>query len=335
VKSRPARPPIPESELDLEEVPCDLCGGRETRERYKKPDSRRWVSLYEFPVVECASCRLVYVNPRPTPSGMASFYDQGYHEGRDTKKHRRRYARQLAFLPDLEDQRILDVGCARGDFLAFALERHPRLRAFGVDAYSSGVRDGRIVFQGKALPDCRFPDEEFDLVTAWAVFEHLHQPSLYFQEVRRILKRGGRFIFLVTNSESLWGRRAYGEDVPRHTYHFSPGVLEKYAKKHEFTVAHVTFDDGIFDGRGKGTFRWMLSQAAGVTWPAYYRRDMSLFQGAARLLGKAIDGVVFSLHWEARLKRSGIVVAEFRRPSESQAARTPADTDTVNTDRHA
>ncbi len=314
MRHRPAHPPLEERELDLETVACDLCGGTETRERYKKPDSRRWVSLYEFHVVECVRCGLVYVNPRPTPAGMAPFYDEGYHDGRDGRKYLRRYARQLAFLPKLEDEKLLDIGCARGDFLAFALSQHPRLQVHGVDAYSSGVSDERIRFTGKALPECGFAEARFDVVTSWAVFEHLHQPSRYFEEVRRILKPEGRFVFLVTNSESLWGRRAYGEDVPRHTYHFSPPVLEKYAAKHGFDVGHITFHDGIFDGRGKGTFRWMFSRAAGVTWPAYYRRSLSLLQGTARLAGKALDGVVFSTHWERRLKRSGILVAEFRRP---------------------
>ena len=314
MKRRPDRPLLSESELALEDVPCDLCSGRETRVCYKKPDSRRWVSLYEFPVVECAGCGLVYVNPRPTPSGMAPFYDEGYHEGRDTPRHRRRYARQLAFLPPLEDQKILDIGCARGDFLAFVLERHPRVKAHGVDAYSTGVRDERIAFRRKDLTECGFPGEEFDVVTSWAVFEHLHRPGLYFQEVRRILKPGGSFVFLVTNSESLWGRRAYGEDVPRHTYHYSAPVLRKYAEKHGFEVARIAFDDTIFDGRGRGTFKWLLTRAAGVTWPAFHRRELSLAQGAARLFGKMLDSIVFSVHWEALLERSGIVVAEFKRP---------------------
>lgn len=314
MRKRATATPLPPEQLDLESVACDLCGGEETRERYRKPDSRRWVSLHEFPVVECVRCGLVYVNPRPTPAGMAPFYDQGYHEGRDTARHRRRYERQLARMPPLSDQKILDIGCARGDFLHHVLERHPRVRAHGVDAYSSGVRDDRIVFHPRALPDCGFAEAAFDLVTSWAVFEHLHRPSLYFQEVRRILKPGGSFVFLVTNSESLWGKRAFGEDVPRHTYHFSAPVLRKYAEKHGFEVARIAFDDSIFDGRGKGTFKWMFTRASGVTWPAYYRRDLSVPQGAARLVGKLLDSIVFTLHWEARLRRSGIVVAEFRRP---------------------
>jgi len=309
-----ASPPLAEDELELERVPCDLCGADETRERYKKPDARRWTSLHEFPVVECLSCGLVYVNPRPTPACMARFYDAGYHEGRDSERHLRRYARQLAFLEPLAGRRLLDVGCARGDFLAYLLDRHPDVQAVGVDAYSKGVRDPRIEFHARALPECGFPDAAFDLVTAWAVLEHLHAPDVSFREIHRILRPGGRFVFLVTNAESLYGKRAFREDVPRHTYHFSPAVLRRYAAKHGFEVARLAFDDTIFDGRGKGTFRWILARAAGVTWPSLYRGDLSLAQRAAVRVGKTLDRIVFRPHWEARLGRSGVIVVEFQKP---------------------
>ena len=314
MKSTPEHPALAAGELELEHVRCDLCGADETRERYKKPDTGRWTSDFEFPVVECLKCGLVYVNPRPTERGMAPFYDGDYHAGRDSAQHERRYARQLEFLPPLANEALLDIGCARGDFLRYALGRAPGLQAFGVDAYSPGVGDPRIDFQQSSLLDCRFPAASFDLVTAWAVFEHLHQPSAYFAEVRRILKPGGRFVFLVTNAQSLWSRRAYGEDVPRHTFHYSEPVLRHYAKKHGFLLERVRFDDRIFDGRGKGTFRWRLLRAAGVSWKDYAARRFTPLQHVARNAGKLLDGVVFALHWEAWLKRSGMIVAEFRAP---------------------
>ena len=154
MKSTPEHPTLAAGELELERVRCDLCGADETRERYKKPDTGRWTSDFEFPVVECTHCGLVFVNPRPTRPAMSAFYVDGYHDGRDTAGHQRRYARQAAFLPALESQRVLDIGCARGDFLAHLLARHPRLLAHGVDAYSSGV-----TFSGWAgRPLFRLPD---------------------------------------------------------------------------------------------------------------------------------------------------------------------------------
>jgi len=307
-------PRLSAAELELEHVACDLCGADRTRERYRKPDTGRWTSDYEFPVVECLDCGLVYVDPRPTARGMAPFYEGGYHEGRDSAAHRRRYARQARYLPPLERQRILDVGCARGDFLAYLLEQHPGLEAHGVDAFSPGVADARIRFQPHALPECSFESASFDLVTSWAVFEHLHAPARSFAEVARLLKPGGRFVFLVTNAESLWSSRAFGEDVPRHTYHFSPATLRGYARRHGFEVRRIVCDDRLFDGRGKGTFRWRFLRAAGVGFAADSARDLSLGQRAARAAGKLVDGVVFSTHWEAWLGRGGMLVAEFEKP---------------------
>ena len=42
----------------------------------------------------------------------------------------------------------------------------------------------------------------------------------YFVKVSNVLVPGGKFIFLVTNSQSVYGKYAYKEDIPRHTYHF-------------------------------------------------------------------------------------------------------------------
>jgi len=302
---------LPAAELELESVPCDLCGASDTRERYSKPDTRYWTSEHVFPVVQCRRCGLVYVNPRPTAACMARFYPSGYHERRDDARSRARYARQLELL-ELREDALLDIGCANGDFLAHALAARPGLRAVGVDAYSPGVRDARIEFHPRPLPECGLAAGSFPLVTAWAVFEHLHEPARYFREVERLLAPGGRFVFLVTNAESFFSRRAYREDVPRHTYHFSEPVLARYAGRTGLRMTRCRYDDRIFDGRGKGTLRWLFARAAGASWPAV-RRGLNPLQRTAAGAGRLLDGLVFGPHWEARLRRSGILVVEFRK----------------------
>jgi hypothetical protein len=102
--------------------------------------------------------------------------------------------------------------------------------------------------------------------------------------------------------------------VPRHTYHYSPATLRGYARKVGFDVRKIVCDDGIFDGRGKGTFRWKFQRAAGVDFAIEAARSFSFPQRAARAAGRFVDQVVFGTHWEAWLGRSGILVAEFVRP---------------------
>jgi uncharacterized Zn finger protein len=52
--------------VELETVACDLCGSRSWKERYRMADLVTEVTPFEFPVVRCSSCGLVWVNPRPT-----------------------------------------------------------------------------------------------------------------------------------------------------------------------------------------------------------------------------------------------------------------------------
>jgi SAM-dependent methyltransferase len=299
--------------MELEHIVCDLCGGKTYRERYRKPDNWLRLNLFQFPVVECDTCGLVFVNPRPTMAAMADFYPRGYHDGRDAPSFRDRYRAQRAVLPPLGGKRVLDIGCARGDFLSFLLD-HEDFEAHGVDAFSPDVGDARIRFIRGAFDEAAYPARMFDLVMSWAVFEHLHHPSRYFTETARVLAPKGRLVVLVTNSESLYGRTAYLEDVPRHTYHYSERTLSAYAQKCGLRLVDVAFNDAIFDGRGRGTFRILAGRMAGFTWERAMRSELRFHTRAAMKVGAALDAACFATHWEAKLRRSGIIIATYEKP---------------------
>jgi len=299
--------------MQLEHVLCDLCGGKDYKVRYTKPDNWLRTTLYLFPVVECLNCGLVYVNPRPTLDSMADFYPPDYHSDRDSEEHLRRYAAQKALLPDLAGKHVLDIGCAKGDFLAYLLDSGPDFHAHGVDAFSPGVSDDRIRFTRGVFTDAGYSSSQFDLVMSWAVFEHIHSPSAYFSEVARVLRPGGKLIILVTNSESAYGRIAHTEDVPRHTYHYSPKTLDRYGRKTALHLRDIQFRDDIFDGRGFGTFAMLAGRLAGFTWEKEMLGKTKAHQRLAMFLGRGIDRLAFATHWEARLRRSGIMVATYEK----------------------
>lgn len=307
------------SRIEFERPACDLCGSTARKALYKKPDDWLWPNDHEYQVVECLRCGLVFVDPRPLKKHMRAFYPGNYYSCRGDAGHLKRYEAQLRFLPLLSNEKVLDLGCARGDFLIFLKKKYPGIDAIGVEPYARTIKDGGVNFYEKDLKNCGFEDEEFDLVTAWGVLEHLHHPSEYFEEIFRILKKNGRFIFLVTNSESLYGRRAYREDLPRHLHHFSEKTLAKYAEKYGFQFTRCRYDDSVFDGRGHGTFNHIVGRAAGVGWKERRHGGMSVFKKIAVRLGNALDTIAFGLHWEAFFRRSGIIIAEFRKSEKSSA----------------
>lgn len=297
--------------FSLEHVACDLCECDRYKVRYRKPDTWLQGSLFQFPVVECANCGLVYVNPRPTAEAMARFYPGGYHDARDTAEHNARYKIQRSMIPKLEGKSVLDIGCARGDFLAYLLGTGEKFSAYGVDAFSEGVCRSDIRFHRGTLTDARYADAQFDLVTSWAVFEHLHTPKAYFVEAGRILRPGGKMVILVTNSESAYGRVAQLEDVPRHTYHYSARSLAGYGARAGLRLVDLQYRDDVFDGRGFGSIGMLVGRMVGFTWEREMLGSLGWWQRLAMRIGRKLDLVVFSPHWEAWLGRSGIMVATY------------------------
>jgi len=243
---------------------------------------------------------------------MHLLYPNDYYIHRNSIQEKKRYEEQLKYLPKLTNEKILDVGCARGDFLEYLKKIYPSIVTFGVDPFSDYVNNSVDYFCSKHLYEANYKENYFDLITSWAVFEHLTEPNKYFKEVFRILKHGGKFVFLVTNADSFWSRYAYMEDVPRHLYHFTEKTLFKYSGNNGFKMNKCVYDNSIFDGRGFGTINFFIAEIFGINWE---RRLLGFKIG---LLKKIIfkifgflDNFIFRFNWESKFKKSGIIIVEF------------------------
>jgi SAM-dependent methyltransferase len=95
---------------------------------------------------------------------------------------------------------VLDLGCGRGGVVEL-FWRDVKL-AVGLDPDAPSLTGHRargmpiLRGVGERLP---FADDSFDLVVSVWVLEHLKEPRLVFNEVRRVLRPGGHFVFLTPN----------------------------------------------------------------------------------------------------------------------------------------
>lgn len=98
------------------------------------------------------------------------------------------------------DARVLDLGCGRGGVVEL-FWRDVRVAA-GLDPDPPSLIDHRtkgmpvIRGVGERLP---FVDEAFDLVVCVWVLEHLREPKTVFDELARVLRPGGHFVFVTPN----------------------------------------------------------------------------------------------------------------------------------------
>ncbi|MEO8140647.1 MAG: class I SAM-dependent methyltransferase [Gemmatimonadota bacterium] len=313
------------AELQLpptERVACDLCGADDASELYRSGDYRFEVDDAEWSVVQCRRCALAYLNPRPTAEAISRYYPPTYFQDRDAPALRRRYDLQTAFLSKLPVGRLLDIGCANGDWMRLMVMHGWRVTGLEPSPDSSNSH-------GLDIRHGRFPESNtdvggpYDVVTAWAVFEHLHQPHAAFRQAASLLAPGGRLIILVTNINSVFSRWSRQEDIPRHLYFFSEGTLRRYAESVGLSLDAVHHETGLFGGAGRGTLRRLSFQAVGVSTREYFRfmarassERWTASPGLALLGGGfgLVERLILSDTMTRLLRVNGHIVAEFRKP---------------------
>ncbi len=91
---------------------------------------------------------------------------------------------------------VLDAGCGHDAPLLTKLAPYAA-RAIGVDTCASDAEG--IEFIRADLAHTGLERESVDLVVSRSVLEHLQKPLDVFREIHRILKPGGRFVFLTPN----------------------------------------------------------------------------------------------------------------------------------------
>lgn len=250
-------------------VLCNLCGADDASRLYALKDFRFGTDDIEWPVVRCRRCGLGYLNPRPTLEEIGRYYPAEYFAHRGSLL--RRYERQTRYLPS-KPGRLLDVGTGRGDFLAVMRARGWEVE--GVEPWGAGDNPHELQIRHSPFPDLAggWEGERYDVISAWAVFEHLHDPLAAFRECARLLRPGGRLVVQVPNLRSLRGRFGRTEDVPRHVYFFSPDPLAAYGRRVGLTLEGVDHVTDLFSGAsGRDTFRYWAARATGKSTEEFFR----------------------------------------------------------------
>jgi len=172
-----------------------------------------------------------------------------------------------------------------------------------------------------------FPDNLFDVVTAWAVFEHLHNPMLAFQKVRHWLKKWGRLIILVTNIRSIVSRWTYQENISPHLYVFLESAFRRFGDAVGLRLVSVAYDSRFFGDAGRGVLGVRLFEAFGMHRLHYFRAmrlPVSKRLVAYPVLALAdlplhvIERLILPAWLVCALRYNGTIIATFEKPALQQ-----------------
>jgi 2-polyprenyl-3-methyl-5-hydroxy-6-metoxy-1,4-benzoquinol methylase len=303
-----------------ESVACNLCGSRDARLLYRQKDYRLAVDDEQWNLVVCRRCGLGYLDPRPTADEIGRYYPARYFGHRRQAKSR--YERQAAYVAG-PSGRLLDIGTAAGDFLAVMARRG--WEAVGIEpSPMTETVSGVEVLHERFPEQCSLPDDAFDVITAWAVFEHLHDPRAAFQVCARLLRPGGRLILQVPNLHSIQSRLSRQEDIPRHLHFFTEDTLRRFGEAADIRLERVVQTTDLFGGSGRGVLRLWFVRALGGTADDYFEmyrtprrqrfRRWPVLAPAATAVG-LLERLLISDRLVRAMRISGQIVAYFRKPT--------------------
>src|SRR6266540_1504831 len=209
-----------------------------------------------FPVLRCDTCGLMRTDPRPTMPTIGAYYPQNYgpYQGAPADETAPGLLERLLMalrwdgtkhlVPPVVPGRVLEVGCASGQFLRKLRRRGWTVRGIepSAEAAERATRAGFAVHNGP-LETAPPPVDPLDLVVASHAFEHLHDPLGSFRRLRDWSKPGAFLSCAVPDASSiLFGRFRgawYDLDVPRHLFHYTPATLTALLAKAGWRVERV------------------------------------------------------------------------------------------------
>ena len=141
---------------------------------------------------------------------IKEYYEREYikHREKTFPFDHMRYDQWLTHVLDKaqDSKKVLDIGCGVGYLCA-------HLHQQGHDVFGVDISEEAIAIARKQIPSgtfsvtnessqFNFDNQMFDVITCIGVLEHIPHPEKILKESNRVLKKGGKVIFLVPNKFS-------------------------------------------------------------------------------------------------------------------------------------
>ena len=214
-------------------LPCDLCGAENPR--FVLESSR-----LDGPLVRCGRCGLQYVGRRTsglafgkqaaeTATAKIRVANTGFRNLRLEEEHRLASLNakwRLELIRRVKPSgKLLEAGCARGDFLQVA---RVHFDSYGIEpnrelaAISSGIAP---VYEDTIE---NAPWSAFDIIASFHVIEHVDSPRSFVRAAADRLKPGGLLVIETPNIDSLpykICRGSWRQFIPEHYFFFDPKTM--------------------------------------------------------------------------------------------------------------
>ena len=205
-----------------------------------------------YDLFECRDCKSRFFDAAQHPVDIDSIY-QDYVPRAEFRRSPYWQFRKRQILKALgrSPASILDVGCRTGDFL---MHFDSSIRREGVELSAAAAKIARgrgLRVHTSRLEELDFRDT-YDVVTAFAVLEHLIEPEQFLGKLKTLVANDGVLVIMTPSHQCLktWlidhltRRRWHMYSPPEHLNFFSTGYFDHYLAAHGFTLTRRTWASG-------------------------------------------------------------------------------------------
>lgn len=232
---------------------CPVCDSTGIQKVFTAKDYT--ISAEQYEIWQCGNCTVRFTQDIPEAVAIGKYYQsEAYISHSETNKgivnwlylRVRKYTLSVKrkFIEAETGMRsgsILDVGAGTGAFLHQM--KNAGWTIEGVEPDDQAINRAAAQYQlqlKKASELFNLHAKSFNAITLWHVLEHVHDLHGYMEQLKELLKPGGKIFIAVPNYTSF-DANAYATfwaayDVPRHLYHFSPASMHVLAEIHKLTI---------------------------------------------------------------------------------------------------
>lgn len=145
---------------------------------------------------------------------------------------------------------VLDMGCRTGDFLMH-FDKPTECEGIELSKHFAGIAEKRgIKVHDDFLEKIEFT-QSYDVVTLFAVMEHLESSLDFLNKLNTLVKEGGILVIMIPTHQSFkrkWldftGKTWHMYSPPEHLNFYSRQFLDKYLSEKGFNLIHRFYTSG-------------------------------------------------------------------------------------------
>lgn len=238
--------------MEFSEVSCPVCEKNNYKVVYQDTLGRRapvfgykWTPEIRkmYRLVRCRECDHAYASPRLVD--MYKYYEDVKDDEylKNVSLRKKTAEKVLSTIKTfVKKGRLLDVGCATGDFLEVARNIY---NVEGLELSDWAIKlaseKGLKIYKEELQYRAKTCNDHYDVITMWGVIEHLEFPKREIATVNRLLKIDGIVCFWTGDFNSIYSKilgKRWLYLLGQHVQFFSWKSLDRLMKDSGFERVH-------------------------------------------------------------------------------------------------